>query len=71
MPEYTGNYFELDSEVFEQKVNCLEYKCKSSVTWGNCYRCGKPLRRHWWTIQTVEDDLVICDIGPDCIKKLT
>lgn len=71
MWEYTGNYFTIrDSKRFGQTVHVLEYKSKSSVPWGECLLCGKMLKRHWWTIQTDGDDLIIGDVGSECVKKL-
>lgn len=53
-----------------QSVNVLEYKTKSNIVHGTCLKCGKVLKKHWWTVQTVEDDLVIGDVGNDCVKRL-
>lgn len=71
MVEYTGKYFTLDSEIFGTRVNCLEYIDKKGSPQGTCYRCGKLLKRHWYTVQYAEDDVEICNIGTECIKKLT
>ena len=72
MDEYIGNFFTIEnSSVFDgQTVNALEYRSKKSTLQGRCFRCGRELRRHWFTIQTAEDDLVICDVGAECVKRL-
>ena len=73
MMEYTGNFFTVENcAAFNgDTVNVLEYRDKSGKYRTNCIRCGKPLRYHWWTIQTAEDDAVYGDIGNDCVKKLS
>lgn len=38
--------------------------------WKERRKC-KPLKRHWWRVQTEEDDAVYGDIGNECVKKLT
>ena len=70
--EYTGNWFAIEnSATFDgQTVNVLEYKASTSRTQGYCFRCGKKLRKHLWTVQTAEDDLIICDIGNECVKHI-
>ena len=47
------------------------YELHGSVLRNYCIRCGKPLRRHWWRVQTADDDAVYGDIGAECVKKLT
>ena len=51
-------------------VNLLEYIAVSGGVHGYCIRCGKPLRRHWWRVQTAGDDAVYGDIGAECVKHL-
>ena len=72
MAEYTGTYFTVEnSHTFDgDTVNVLEYRDKSGSSRTRCMRCGKPLRWHWWTIQTAENDAVYGDIGAECVKKL-
>jgi len=72
MEEYTGNYFTIEnSRVFDgQTVNVLECKASDGGWHGTCFRCGRKLRRHWYEVQS-EDDLLICAIGAECVKKLT
>ena len=73
MDNYTGNYFTIkNSIVFNgDTVNVLEYRDATGLLHGTCMRCGRKLRRHWWTIQTAEDDAIYGDIGAECVKKLT
>ena len=73
MDEYTGNYFTIEnSAVFDgMAVNVLEYKSKNSFPVGTCFRCGRVLRKHWWVVQTADDDLVVCECGNECVKHLT
>ena len=72
MVKYTGKYFTVEnSNVFDgQTVNVLECKAFDSRWHGTCFRCGRRLRRHWFEVQTT-DDLLICEIGTECVKKLT
>ena len=72
MTEYTGNFFTVENcAVFNgATVNVLEYRDPDGGRHGTCFRCGKPLRRHWWTVQTADNDAVYCDIGAECVKKL-
>lgn len=72
MDEYTGKYFTIENSAdFDGKsVNVLEYRTKTNVIQGTCFKCGKVLKKHWWTVQTVEDDLIICDVGNDCVRRL-
>lgn len=73
MTEYTGNFFTVEnSRVFNgATVNVLEYRDPKGAPHGRCMRCGRPLRRHWWTVQTADNDAVYGDIGAECVKKLT
>lgn len=73
MMEYTGNFFTVENSVVfnGDTVNVLEYRDKSGKYRTVCCRCGKPLRYHWWTIQTADDDVVYGDIGAFCVNKLT
>lgn len=73
MEDYTGEFFTIeDSRVFNgDTINVLEYRAKDGGIHGYCIRCGKPLRRHWWRVQTADDDAVYGDIGAECVKKLT
>lgn len=71
MTEYTGKYFTIEnSRVFGQSVNVIECVDKAGGGHEGCFRCGKPLRRHWFTVRGV-DDVEICNIGAECVKKLT
>ena len=71
--EYKGKYFTIEkSRVFNgEDVNVLEIVSKKRCNRGCCFLCGRPLKRHWWTVQTTGDDLEICDVGPECVKRLT
>lgn len=73
MEEYMNNYFTIKKScVFNgNTVNVLEYTAEDGGIHGYCMRCGKPLKRHWWRVQTYEDDAVYGDIGNECVKKLT
>lgn len=73
MTEYTGNFFTVEnSRVFNSAtVNVLEYRDPNGAPHGRCMMCGRPLRRHWWTVQTADNDAVYGDIGAECVKKLT
>lgn len=72
MDYYTGNYFTVQNcAAFDgETVNVLEYRDNSGEYRTRCMRCGKPLRYHWWTVQTAEDDAVYGDIGASCVNKL-
>lgn len=72
MEEYTGNYFTIEKSVVfgGDTINVLEYRDKEGKPHGTCMRCGKPLRRHWWRVQTADDDAVYGDIGTECVKRL-
>ena len=73
MEEYMENYFTIEnSTVFNgDTINVLEYRANDGGLHGYCIRCGKPLRRHWWRVQTADDDAVYGDIGAEGVKKLT
>lgn len=71
--DYTGKHFTVTHSIFDgMSVNVLEYKRNDgNYSPGFCFRCGRKLKRHWWTVQTAEDDLVICELGPECVKHLS
>lgn len=72
MEEYMNNYFTIKKCRFfnGETVNVLEYTAEDGGVHGYCLKCGKPLKRHWWRVQTAADDAVYGDIGADCVKKL-
>lgn len=71
MVSYTGKYFSLEKcAAFGGPVNVLEYVAADGAFHGTCFRCGRKLRRHWWVVQTADDDLEICELGEECVKKL-
>lgn len=52
MMQYTGKYFSIkSSKCFDgENVNVLEYRDAKGMPHDTCCRCGRVLRKHWWTV---------------------
>lgn len=68
--EYTGKWSEKYSEQFGEVVYILEHKSESKVPYCDCSRCGKPIIRKMFVVQSKETDIELAYLGSCCIKKL-
>lgn len=66
--EYTGNCRRIHSAALGEDVDILEYKGKHSVTYCYCSRCGKPILREMYVVQSAETAVEYMYLGSDCIK---
>lgn len=69
--KYTGNYKRMHSDVCQEDVCVLEYKSKDNVPYCNCTRCGKPIKKTMYVVQSAETDIELMYLGSDCIKHFT
>ena len=69
--KYTGKYKKMYSEICGENVNILEYKSKESVPYCECTRCGKPIFKSLYIVQSEETDVELMYLGSDCIKKFS
>ena len=71
--EYTGKHKTLFSQICGETVNVLEYKdeTKMNIPYCECTRCGKPIKKTMYVIQSKETDVELMYLGSDCIKKFS
>lgn len=68
--EYTDYLGSRYSEDAGEEVNVLLYTSTHSVPYCDCTRCGKPIKRRMYVIQSKETDVELMYLGSDCFRKL-
>lgn len=66
--EYTGRYKTQYSEILDEDVNILEYKSNDQIPYCDCDRCGKPIKKKMYVIQSCATDIEMMYLGSECIK---
>lgn len=70
--EYTGFLGYMDSYVAGEEVAILKYEDKNSnIPYCDCSRCGKPIKRVMYVVQSRETDVELFHLGSECIKKFS
>jgi len=70
--EYTGKHRIIkNSRVCGEDVSVLEYKSDSKIPWCDCSRCGKPIVKRMFVIQSCETDIELLYLGSECIKRFS
>ena len=69
--KFTGKCKQLRSSIFDEDVVVLEYVSKSSVPYCTCSRCGKPLKKRMFVVQSVNSDIELTYFGAECIDYLS
>ena len=69
--EYTGRFRTMYSEDCGEDVAILEYRGSDKVPYCDCTRCGKPITRIMYVVQSRETGVEEMYLGSDCIKKLS
>lgn len=49
--------------IFKDRLDC-------SVPYMKCSKCGKPIKRTMFTVQSVKDCVELMYLGSECIKNL-
>ena len=68
--KHTGRYKTIYSHVFGEKVDVLEYSSTDKVPYCSCDRCGKPIIKRMWVVQSAETGIELSYLGSECIKHL-
>lgn len=68
--KYTGKYKTVYSHTFGEMVNILEYSSKDKVPYCNCERCGQPIVRKMFVVQSANTDIELSYLGSECIKHM-
>lgn len=68
MMEYTGKYKTQYSEICGEMVDILEYKSNYKFPWCDCERCGKPIIKKMYVVQSKETGIERFHLGSECIK---
>ena len=68
--EYTGEYRTMYSEVCGELVDILKYTSKDKCPYDYCERCGKPLIRTMYVVQSADTALIHFYLGSECVKHL-
>lgn len=66
--EYTGKHTEMFSQVAGEDVHILEYKSNENFPYCACSKCGKPIRKKMYVIQSKETGIELYYLGRECIK---
>ena len=68
--EYTGKYRKMFSSELGENVSILEYKSADNFPYCDCDRCGKPIRRRMFVVQSEVTDIELMYLGAECVKHL-
>ena len=63
--DYLGSRYSKDAG---EEVNVLLYTSKSRTPYMPCTRCGKPICRRMYVIQSKTTDVELMYLGSDCYK---
>lgn len=69
--EYTGNYKNMYSDICGEEVAILEYKSKEKNPYCECTRCGKPIIKKMYVVQSKETGIELMYLGSECIKHFS
>lgn len=69
--EYTCVFKRMYSHVAGENVSILKYKSKDSYPYCDCSRCGKPIKRIMFVVQSQETDVELFYLGTECIKHFS
>lgn len=65
--EFVGSKY---SETAGEFVSVLKYESKHKVPYCNCTRCGKPIKKTMYVVQSADTGVELMYLGADCINKL-
>ena len=57
-------------DIVGEEVGILKYESKDNAPYCECSRCGKPIKRVMYVVQSKETDLEHFYLGAECIKKI-
>ena len=66
--EFTGLHKKMYSHVAGEHVFILKYQSKDSIPYCDCSRCGKPIKKTMYVVQSQETDVELFYLGSECIK---
>lgn len=69
--KYTGKYRSVYSHELGEGVDILEYTSKDKVPYCDCDKCGKPIVRKMFVVQSQETGVEMLYLGSECVKHLT
>ena len=67
---FTGKYRSIYSVAFDEEVDILEYVSKDKIPYCECSRCGKPIIKKMYVVQSKETGVEMAYLGAECIKHL-
>ena len=67
--EYTKFMGYKRSNIAGEEVAILKYESKSNAPYCECSRCGKPIKRTMYVVQSRETDVELFYLGSECFKK--
>lgn len=68
--KYTGNYKTQYSTECGENVDVLEYISKNNFPYCECSRCGKPIVRKMYVVQSESTGIELMYLGSECVKHL-
>ena len=68
--EFAGKYKSFFSDALGEDVHVLIYKSEDSFPYCDCDRCGKPIRRKMYVVQSANTDIELMYLGSECIRHL-
>lgn len=70
MMERTGKQIRKFSEMFDENVVIFEERSTSKFPYCDCDRCGKPIVRKMFTVQSCETGIELGYFGSECVKYI-
>ena len=68
---YTGLYKKMYSTLANENVSILKYESADNIPYCTCSRCGKPIKRKMFVVQSEESGVEMFYLGAECIKKFS
>ena len=69
--KYTGRFRKMYSDVCGEDVSVLEYESDDKFPYCTCTRCGKPIKKKMFVVQSDESGIELMYLGTECIKHFT
>ena len=67
--EYTGKHRIIkNSLICGEDVDILEYRSAEKYSWCECSRCGKPIRKKMYVVQSCATNVELMHLGAECIR---
>ena len=69
--KYEGVAKRMHSEIAGEQVSVLKYSSRYNFPYCDCSRCGKPIRKVLYVVQSDETGIELFYLGSECIRKFS